>query len=133
MERFLKLLALTAGTAVAFAVGSASAEESKVTVVKAAGLDTMKVVRDKDTGKLRAATSEEIVEMSASGSRLPPSVLTLSRPTTTVVTRADGSGTVRRSLDDLDSLVATRTADGKVVLRHGGTHAAPATQQLPKE
>ena len=130
MNRMERLLAVMACTGVAFAAGGAVAGESKVTVVNA--LDAMKVVRDKDTGKLRAATSDEIVEMSASGSRLPPSVLGIARPVTTFVTRADGSVTVRRALDDLDSLVATRTADGKIVLRHGGTQAAPA-QTLPKE
>lgn len=133
MERIGKLLALAACTAVAFTFGSAGAEESKVTIVKASSLDAMKVVRDKDTGRLRAATSEEIVEMNAAGSRLPSSILTLARPTTTTVTHPDGSVTARRSLDDLDSVVATRGTDGKLVLRHGGTHAAPVTQPLPKE
>ena len=133
MNRLERMLAVMACTGVAFAVGGAAAGESKVTVVNAGvGLDAMKVVRDKDTGKLRAATSDEIVEMSANASKLPPSVLTLSRPTTTVITRADGSVTVRRSLEDMDALVAVRTADGKIVLRHGGTHAVPA-QSLPKE
>ena len=132
MNRMERMLAVMACTGVAFAVGGAVAGESKVTVVNVGGLDSMKVVRDKDTGKLRAATSEEIVELSAAGSKLPPSILTLSRPTTTMVTRADGSATIRRSLEDLDALVAVRTADGKIILRHGGTHAAPV-QSLPKE
>src|SRR5690349_15409389 len=133
MNRMERMLAALACTGVAFAVGGAVAGESKVTVVNVGGgLDAMKVVRDKDTGKLRAATSEEIVEMSANASKLPPSILTLSRPVTTVITRADGSVTVRRSLEDMDALVAVRTADGKIVLRHGGTHAAPV-QSLPKE
>jgi hypothetical protein len=132
MNRIERLLAVMACTGVAFAVGGAVAAESTVTVVKATGgLDSMKVVRDKDTGKLRAATSEEIVEMNNSGQALAPSLLSLSRPVTTMVTRADGSATIRRSLDDLDSLVATRTADGKLIVQHG-KHAVPV-QSLPKE
>lgn len=132
MNRVAKLLALAASSAVAFAAGGAVAADSKVTVVNApVKLDAMKVVRDKDTGKLRAATSEEIVEMDANATPVAPHAILLSRPVTTYVTRADGGVTVRRSMDEMDSLTATRTPDGKVTMRHGDKQHAPATQ--PKE
>ena len=133
MNRTARMLAVMAGTGVALAVGSAVAGEVKVTVVKAgSGLDAMKVVRDKETGKLRAATAEEITEMNSQPTSYLPNAAVLSRPVTTLVTRADGSMTIKRSIEDLDSLVVSREANGKLVARHGERHAAPA-QPLPKE
>lgn len=136
MNRSSKALAVTACATVALCVSIANAEESKVTVVKASdALDQMKVVRDKETGKLRPATSDEIVAMSQDAKPgYGPSIVVLSRPNTTMVTRADGSATIRRSVDDLDSVVASRTADGKLHLQHGGKAATPAQQPAnPKE
>jgi len=132
MDRMSKLLALAACTGMAFAAGTAQAAESKVTVVNA-GTDAVKVVRDKDTGRIRAATAEEIEAMGPS--RLAPNIVTLSRPTTTAVTRPDGSTTIRRTLEDLDSVVMERGSDGKFRMRHGckDAPAAPATQTAPKE
>jgi len=135
MKRVARLLALAASSAVAIAAGGAVAADSKVTVVNApVKLDAMKVVRDKETGRLRAATAEEIAEMNQATGGYAPNAVVLNRPMTTVVTRADGSATIRRSLDDMDSVVANRTVDGKLVIRHGDKHApaAPA-QSLPKE
>ena len=132
MDRITRLLAIAASTGVAFAVGGAVAAEVKVTVVKAGGLDARKVVRDKETGKLRAATSEEIAEMNRQPSTYAPNAVVLGRPVTTLVTRTDGSMTIKRSPEDMDSLVVTRDANGKLVARHGEHHAKP-TQTLPKE
>jgi hypothetical protein len=53
----------------------------------------------------------------------------LSRPATTMVQRPDGSATIRRGADELDEVVASKGADGKVKLGH--KHAAPTN--LPKE
>lgn len=132
MDRMSKLLALAACTGMAFAAGTAQAADSKVTVVKAGGgTDAVKVVRDKDTGKIRAATPEEMDAMG--NSSLAPNVVVLSRPVTTMVQRPDGSATIRRSLDELDSVVMERGADGKLSMRHGGKHVAPAPQTAPKE
>ena len=102
----------------------------KVTVVKASGLDGIKVVRDKESGKLRAATAEEIKEMNKQAGGFVPNAVVVSRPSTTFVTRADGGMTVRRSIEDIDSLKVERAADGKLVARHGDK---PAAQPLPKE
>jgi hypothetical protein len=132
MQRTARLLAVMACTGVALAVGAAAAGEVKV-VRAGSALNDMKVMRDKETGQLRAATSEEIAAMSQVPSRYAPNVLVLSRPATTTVNHPDGSATVRRSLDDLDSVVATRSADGKLVLRHGKQAAAASTQPLAKE
>jgi hypothetical protein len=58
----------------------------------------------------------------------------LNRPGTTMIQRADGSATIRRSLEDLDSVVAERGADGRLEKRHGGKDAPKAsTQTAPKE
>ena len=128
MERLARLLAVVESTGVAFAVTAA-----EVKVVKAGqALDSVKVVRDKDTGKLRNATPEEIEELGKLPNVYAPNVVVLSRPATTSVTHPDGSATIRRSIEDLDSLTATRGADGKLVIRHKGTQA-PSTQTLPKE
>jgi hypothetical protein len=130
MHRIIKLLAIAAGTGLALAAGVAAADEVKV--IKAPGvLDAKKVVRDADTGKLRPATEEEAAAMGSATNRFAPNVAVISRPTTTMVTRPDGSATIRRSIEDLDSLVATRTADGKLAVKHG--KHAPAATNLPKE
>ncbi len=132
MNRHARLLALVASTAVAFAVGGAVAAESTVTVVKVTPkMDGMKVVRDKDTGKLRAATPEEIVELNNAPRTYAPNAVVLNRPVTTIVTRADGSATIRRAAGDLDSLQVSRDANGKLVAHHGDQQ--PAAKQLPKE
>jgi hypothetical protein len=96
-------------------------------------VSSVKVVKDKETGKLRAATPEEADEMAAQpASRLAPNVVVISRATTTMVTRADGSATIRRSVDELDSLVAEKRADGKLTVRHKGAPVS-STPNLPKE
>jgi len=136
MNRRSKALAVTACAGAVLCVSIANAEESNVTVVKAGdALSQMKVVRDKETGKLRPATSDEIVAMSQGSARsYGPSVVVLSRPNTTMVTRPDGSATIRRSIDDLDSVVVSRAADGKLHMQHGAKgEASPAQTANPKE
>ena len=130
MERIKGLLAVMACTGVALAAGAATAAESKVTVVNAPKMDALKVVRDKVTGKIRAATPEEIEELNAAPrANYAPNPILMNRPVTTMVQRPDGSATIRRGGDELDEIVATKGADGKINLGH--KHAAPSTQ--PKE
>ena len=135
MERIAKVLAVMACTGVGLCAGAAVAGESKVTIVNAPGakLDAMKVVKDKETGKIRAATPEEIAEMNAAPSRnFVPNAVVLSRPASTVTVHADGSMTGRRSFDDLDAVVVERGADGKAVLRHAGKAGeAPVSKSAP--
>ena len=120
--------AFLAGTGVVFAACAVAAQG--VTVVNA-GLDSVKVVKDKDTGKLRAATPDEAAAMASQpAQRLAPNVVVMSRPNMSIVNRADGSATIRRSLDDLDSVVAERGANGKLNIGH---HGVPSTPNLPKE
>jgi hypothetical protein len=137
MERMTRLLAVTACSAMALALGTASAGESKVIIINApAGkMDAFKVVKDKQTGKVRAATSEEIEEMNAAPLHgFAPNAAVLSRPASTLTFNADGSMTGRRSFDELDSLVVERSADGKTQIRHGAKQApAAAKPALPKE
>jgi hypothetical protein len=131
MERMKGLLAVMACTGVALAAGAATAAESKVTIVNAPGkMDALKVVRDKVTGKIRAATPEEIEEMNAAPrASYAPNPILLNRPVTTIVQRPDGSATIRRGGDELDEIVASKGADGKINMGH--KHAASSTQ--PKE
>lgn len=130
MERIKGLLAIMASAGLVLAAASVQAAESKVTVVNAPGkMDALKVVRDKQTGRIRAATPEEIEELNAARTGYLPNAVMLSRPATTVVQRPDGSATIRRGADELDEIVAAKGADGKVNLGH--KHAAPSTQ--PKE
>jgi hypothetical protein len=108
MIRKAILLALAAST-VSFAVCAAD------------GLDSVKVVKDPQTGKRRAATPDEAAAMANQpAQRLAPNVVAVSRPSMSIVSRPDGSATIRRSLDDLDSLVAVKGADGKVSINHKG-------------
>lgn len=135
MQSKTRMLAIMAGMGVALTAGGVAAGEVKV-INAGPAMDAVKVVKDKETGKLRAATAEEAAQMAARpATRLAPNVVVLSRPTTTIVTRPDGSATIRRSLEDLDSLVAVRRADGKLNVRHqqGKDAAAPSTPNLAKE
>ena len=132
MDRMARLLAIMASTGIVCAAQVAVAADVKVTVVKAGGMDALKVVRDKETGKLRAANPDEIAEMNRQPGNYAPNAAVLSRPVTTLVTRADGSMTIKRSADDMDSLVVTRESNGKLVARHGDHQAKPA-HTLPKE
>jgi hypothetical protein len=97
-------------------------------------LGDMKVSRDKETGRLRAPTAEENAALKESARSLAPSVVVVRRPFTTIEVRPDGSAVGKRSLDDMENLVLTRTADGKAVLGHADKPAPAApTRTLPKE
>jgi len=133
MIRKTSLLALAACTGVALAAGANAADEVKVIKAPEAAVSSVKVVKDKQTGKLRAATPEEADEMASQpAARLAPNVVVVSRPATTMVTRPDGSATIRRSVDELDAVVAEKRADGKLAVRHKGA-PTPTTPNLPKE
>lgn len=94
---------------------------------KSAGaLSDMKVSRDKETGQLRAPTPEENAALDAKARTIAPNVVVLRRPVTTVEVRPNGSAVAKRSLDDMDNLVLSRTADGKAVLRHSDKPALTA-------
>jgi len=130
-----KMLVSSACALVAFAAGVVRADDVKPVPTKAANaLSDMKVARDKETGELRTPTPEESAALDAKGHTFAPNVVVVRRPITTVEVRADGSAVAKRSIDDLDNLVLTRTADGKAVLRHSDKPAPAApTQNLPRE
>ena len=130
-----KVFAVSACAVVAFAAGTALADDAKPAPKKAAdALSDMRVARDKETGGLRNPTAEENAALDAKASSIAPNVVVVRRPVTTVEYRADGSAVGKRSLDDMDNLVVTRTADGKAVLRHSNKPAPTApTQTLPQE
>jgi hypothetical protein len=118
-----------------FAAGSALADGTQAAPTTSAGaLSDMKVARDKETGALRSPNAEENAALGARSFLLSPNVVVQRRPFTTVEVRADGSAVAKRSLDDMDNLVLTRTPDGRNVLRHSEKPAPAApTQSLPQE
>lgn len=126
---------LSACAVVGFTAGIALADDAKPAQANAASaLSDMKVARDKETGDLRTPTAEESAALRAKAFSFVPNVVVVRRPVTTVEIRTDGSAVAKRSLEDIDNLVLTRTTDGKAVLRHTDKPAPTApTQSLPRE
>ncbi len=138
MHRFTTQFALGAFVALAAAGTPCLADEALAAqpVASSSALSDVKVARDKETGKLRAATAEESAELDAKAKTLAPSVVQIMRPVTTVQMRADGSAVGKRSLDDLDNVVLFKTQDGKTVMQHSDkaiVEAPAATAELPTE
>ncbi len=103
-----------------------STAPASVKVQRVDTLDSRRASRDRDTGRLRAPTPDENAELDAARARNRGSesnVVVLRRPIGSVEVRADGSAVAKRSLDDLDNLVAERAAGGKLRVTHG--NAAP--------
>ena len=121
------LALMTATHAIAADTGNASPSDNKVVPATSTdALSDMKVSRDKETGHLRATTPEENAALRAKASSIAPNVIVLRRPVTTVEVRPNGSAVAKRSLEDMDNLVLSRTADGKAVLRHSDKPAPSA-------
>jgi hypothetical protein len=137
MNLTAKMLVTSACAVAAFATGVALAGDANPAPAKAANaLDDMKVARDRETGELRNLTQEEeaALKVRTKGASYAPNVVVVRRPSTTVEIRADGSVVAKRSLEDLDNIVATRSADGKTVLRHSDKpEPASPTHNLPRE
>jgi hypothetical protein len=91
---------------------------------RAAGQEGMVVVRDPQTGKLRAPTADELKELRA---QAPSAALAAPRQPATV-SRGDGSRGVRLGEGNMVYEVVTRGADGKLTREcvEGGTAAAQA-------
>lgn len=131
MHRIVTPLAV--GALVALGASAATADESaSATSAASSSLSSVKVARDKETGQLRAPTREEEAELAASAKSIAPTIVELSRPTTTTVVRADGGLTGKLSMENMESLVMTRTPDGNVVIRHDD-HADVAVPAAPAE
>ena len=130
-----RMCVMSACAVAGFTAGIALAGDARPAPAKPAGaLDDMKVSRDKETGALRAPTADENAALRAKEFSFAPNVVVVRRPVTTVEIRANGSAVAKRSLEDIDNLVLTRTADGKSVLRHSDKPAPTApTQSLPQE
>lgn len=121
-----KVLALTVGAGLALTMGAAYADETKVPSASSGDtLSSMKVTRDKETGRLRPTTPDEDAAIRASGRSVAPSVLVVRRPVSTFELRPDGSAVGKRSLADMENLMMTRKPDGSVVLKHS-EQSAPA-------
>jgi hypothetical protein len=101
---------------------------------KTSNAEALRVVRDKETGQLRAATAKEAAamrKMEASAERK----LNKEYRTASGKTRVLGNGAKARVLDvsRLESLAATVDDDGTVTLRHGQDATQPANADLPEE
>jgi hypothetical protein len=105
-----------------------------------ASMDAMRVVRDKDSGALRAPNSEELRAMmeAEKADRAARRALGEKRllPEQVIVrTFASGMKSAQLSEEYLVNVVATRDADGKLVVSHANPadeHVAPA-HELPTE
>jgi hypothetical protein len=123
-----RFLALSACAALTFANAAAYAHETDAPSAKSADtLSSMKVTRDKETGRLRMTTPEEDAALrNTARSSRTPSVLVVRRPATTIEVRPNGSAVGKRSLDDMENLVMTRKPDGTVVMSHSHSPAPAA-------
>ena len=110
---------LTIGTLAALCVMAAFSMHAK-----AAGQEGMVVVRDPQTGKLRAPTADELKALRA---QTPSAALAAPRQSATV-SRGDGSRGVRLGEGNMVYEVVTRGADGKLTREcvEGSTGAAQA-------
>ena len=107
----------------------------------AAASEALRVVRDKETGKLRAPNNDELKEMIAAekAERKAKGLPESSQETETfeVRTHANGMKSLQLGPEFLVSLEARRDADGNLVVTHAqpgyDVHAAPATEQQPTE
>ena len=100
---------------------------------RAAGQEGMVVVRDPQTGKLRAPTADELKALRA---QTPSAALTAPRQPATV-SRGDGSRGVRLGERNMVYEVVTRGADGKLTREcvqgsTGATHALDHTDDAAK-
>ena len=122
-----RTFAVTVCAAAAFVAGAALADDAKPTTPTAGStMSDMKVWRDPQTGKLRAPTPEESAALDAIPRSTTSNVVVLRRPFTTIEVRPNGSAVGKRSLDDMDNVVLTRTPDGKAVMSHSDK-PAPAS------
>mgnify|MGYP000367225181 CR=1 FL=1 len=95
---------------------------------KAVSSEALRVVRDKQSGRLRAPTTEEIIEMNAAAP-----AATAAPAEIVVHTAADGTKSARLNEEYMMQLNAGVSGAGEVSLSHGETlHAQPATQPEEK-
>lgn len=101
---------LTIGTLAALCVLAAFSMHAK-----AAAQEGMVVVRDPQTGQLRAPTADELKELRARTPATAPSTAGLAAPRTpATITRGDGSRGVRLGEKGMVYDVVTRGPDGKL-------------------
>jgi hypothetical protein len=112
-------------TKVKIVLGSALAAILLLGMLPAAGQDGMIVVRDAQTGQLRAATPAEIRALQQQAPALQPG----QRASGPSVLRADGTRHVHMSENAQTYSVATRNADGSITRKcvHG-EQATPAKE-----
>ena len=137
------LLACAACALPASAAEPTAAPLAKQSPVQLDSAQGKQVVRDKDTGKLRAPSEEEMAEMAAAekanrAARGLPDPATAA-PAIVVRQHADGMMSAVLGLEHMVTITAVRRADGKLVRSHrDAAHehptATPATRdQRPTE
>ncbi|MDP3295917.1 MAG: hypothetical protein Q8M37_14440 [Nevskia sp.] len=125
MKTSLLLMACVLGTA---AVPAATAADSAAGQVKLGGAtESLRVMRDVETGELRAPTAAEIQAMEANSVKKAPTPVQ-------VQVAPNGMKSVRLSAEYLISIEATRDANGNITSYHQkhdmehGTSAALPTE-----
>jgi hypothetical protein len=125
----MKLKALASMAALMVLAGAAQAGD----VPAADTPQALRAVRDKDTGKLRAATAEEAKAMAEA-----EKAARAGQPAKLVVVRQYASGMRSATLtpEHLSTLKAERLPSGALKISHPGaadSHAAPVQQDRPTE
>jgi hypothetical protein len=129
---FMKLTALAAVAAMLACTVAAQAADTPA--VETDSAQARRVVRDKETGQLRAATASEAKAMAdadkaAAGAQ---------RPTQLVVRQhANGARSIALPMEMMSTLKAERQPSGALAITHGGAddaaHAAPVRDDRPTE
>jgi hypothetical protein len=99
----------------------------------AAGTDAMRVMRDKQTGQLRAPNNEELQQLleAEKATRKARGAANTLPQQTTVRTHASGMKSATLGEEHLVQVVATRDETGKVVVQHANPaheHVQPAAE-----
>jgi hypothetical protein len=119
--------------------GTAAATEPTVTVVKPVKSDaasSRKIARDAVTGKHRPTTEEEDAELDAVAAlqrNASSGVLVVTRPNASVARLPSGAVVAKRTVDDLEQLVAVKTVDGKLKIDHASSRTTPKTSSTAVE
>jgi hypothetical protein len=128
----MKLSALAAVAATFAFAGASQAGEAPATDTTQA--QARRVVRDKETGQLRAATAQEAKAM-AEADKAAGAVS--SRPTQLVVRQhASGARSIALPMEMMSTLKAERLPSGALKVTHDGAddaHAAPVHDDRPTE
>jgi hypothetical protein len=119
--------------------GTVAATEPTVTIVKPVKSDaasSRKVARDATTGKLRPTTEAEDAELEAAAASQRGAnngVLVVNRPSASVARLPSGAVVAKRTVEDLEQLIAVKTTDGKLQIDHASSRSTPKASNTAVE